>query len=82
MVVKVIELVASSKTSWQDAVKDGIREASQSLRHIKAIDVVKQSAHVNERGDIVEYRVTLHIAFGVEHHSHLVGAGVEVARAT
>ena len=73
-VVKVVELVASSNTSWEDAAKQALREAAQSLRHIKAVDVVKHSAHVDEIGDITEYRVTLHVAFEVEHHSHLVGA--------
>jgi hypothetical protein len=71
-VVKVIELVASSKKGWEDAVQDAVREASQSLRHITAVDVVRQTAHV-EDGKISEYRVTLHVAFLVEHHSHLIG---------
>lgn len=82
MVVKVIELVASSKTGWEDAVKEAVREASQSLRHIKGVDVVKHSAHVDEKGEIVEYRATVHVAFGLEHHSHLIGTGAEVAHAT
>ena len=82
MIVKVIELIGSSTKSWEDAVKAAVREASQSLRHIRAIDVVKHSAHVDEAGEIVEFRATIHIAFGVEHHSQLVGAGGEVAHAT
>ena len=81
MIVKVIELVGTSKKSWEDAMKEAVRESSQSLRHIKAVDVVKQSAHVDENGEIVEYRVTVHIAFGVEHHSQLVGSGAGVAHA-
>lgn len=71
-VVKVIELVASSEKSWEDAVKQAIAEASQSLRHIRGVDVVKHTAHV-EAGKITEYRATLHVAFLVEHHSHLIG---------
>ena len=39
-VAKVVELVGSSKKSWEDAVQQMVREASQSLRHIKAVDVV------------------------------------------
>jgi hypothetical protein len=46
------------------------------------VDVVKHSAHVNENGELEEYRATIHIAFGVEHHSHLVGATGEVAHAS
>jgi flavin-binding protein dodecin len=82
MIVKVVELVGSSPISWEDAVKEAIREASQSLRHIKAVDVVKHTAHVDENGEIEEYRATMHVAFGVEHHSHLIGAGAQAAQAT
>ena len=72
-VVKVVELVASSTKSWEDAVQQAIAEAAQSLRHIRGVDVIKHSAHV-EGGKIVEYRATIHIAFLVEHHSQLIGA--------
>jgi dodecin len=71
-VVKVVELVGTSKKSWQDAAEEVIREASQSLRHITGVDVVKQTAHV-ENNKISEYRATVHVAFVVEHHSHLIG---------
>ena len=73
-VVKVVELVGTSKKSWQDAAEEAIREASQSLRHITGVDIVNQTAHV-ENGEIVEYRTTVNVAFVIEHHSHLVGAG-------
>ena len=75
-VVKVIELVASSEKSWEDAVQQAIAEASQSLRHIRGVDVIKHTAHV-EQGKITEYRATLHVAFLVEHHSQLIGGGPE-----
>ena len=79
-VVKVIELVASSKKSWEDAVQTAIEESSKSLRHIRGVDVIKHGAHV-EDGRIMEYRATLHIAFLVEHHSQLVsGAFVQEQR--
>jgi flavin-binding protein dodecin len=73
-VIKVIELVASSEKSWEDAVQQAIAEASQSLRHIRGVDVIKHTAHV-EHGKITEYRATLHVAFLVEHHSQLIGGG-------
>ena len=72
-VVKVLELVASSDKGWEDAARTALKEAAQSLRHIKAADIIKHSAHVNEKGEITEYRVTMHVAFEVEHHSQLVG---------
>ena len=72
-VVKVIELVGTSTESWDDAAKQAVAEASQSLRHITGVDVVNQTAHV-EDGKISEYRTTLNVAFVLEHHSHIVGA--------
>ena len=39
-VTKIIELVGSSKTSSDDAVKAALAEAQASLRNIKAVDVV------------------------------------------
>ena len=78
-VVKVVELVGTSKESWQDAAQQAIREASQSLRHITGVDVVNQTAHVDD-GKITEYRTTLNVAFVVEHHSHLISTGVEANR--
>jgi hypothetical protein len=73
-VVKVVELVGTSTKSWEDAVKETIKEASQSLRHITGVDVIKHTARV-EGGTITEYRATMNVALVVEHHSHLIGTG-------
>jgi len=70
--IKIIELVGNSTKGWQDAAERAIHDASESLRHIHGVDVVKQTAVV-EDGKIKEYRTTLHVAFAVEHPSHLVG---------
>ncbi|MEX0703508.1 MAG: dodecin family protein [Planctomycetales bacterium] len=76
MVVKVVELVGTSKKSWEDAVQQAVAEASESLRHITGVDLVHQTAHV-ENGKLSEYRATVRVAFVVEHHSHIVGAGAK-----
>jgi flavin-binding protein dodecin len=73
-VIKVIELVGTSKTSWEDAAQQVVTEASETLRNISGIDLVRHTAQV-ENGRISEYRSTVHVAFVVEHHSHIVGAG-------
>ena len=75
-VVKVVELVGTSSKSWEDAVHQMLEEASQTLRHITGVDVVKHTAHV-ENGKISEYRATCHVAFVVEHPSHLMGSGAK-----
>lgn len=73
--VKVVELVGTSNEGWEHAVREVVREASQSLRHITGVDLVHQTARVDETGKITEYRATVHLAFKVEHHSHIIGAG-------
>lgn len=73
-IVKTIEVVGTSGKSWEDAVHQVVAETSETLRHITGVDVVHQTAHV-ENGKISEYRATCHVAFVVEHPSHIVGAG-------
>jgi flavin-binding protein dodecin len=74
MVIKVVELVGTSTKSWEDAVQQVVKEASASLRHITGVDLVRHTAHV-ENGKISEYRATVNVAFVVEHHSQILGAG-------
>lgn len=64
-VIKVIELVGNSKVSWEDAAKNAVAEAAQTVRGITGIDVVGQTAVV-ENGVITEYRTNVKIAFVVE----------------
>ena len=62
-IVKIIELVGSSPASSDDAVKQALAEAQQTLRNIKAVDVVS----VGLRGDnLSEWRAHVRIAFLVE----------------
>ena len=65
MVVKVIELMASSKKGWDDAAKIAIEKASKSVNNIKTAWVQDQSVVVKDN-QITEYRVTLKVSFGVD----------------
>jgi len=64
-VVRVIEMVGVSDESWTDAVHLVVKRASQTLRHVTGVDVVKSSAVVKD-GKIIEYRVDAKVAFIVE----------------
>jgi flavin-binding protein dodecin len=65
-VTKIIELVGSSKTSSDEAVKAALEEARASLRNIKAVDVVS----VGLRGDdLDEWRALVRISFLIERVS-------------
>lgn len=63
---KVIELIGNSKESFEDAVQSALSDASKSIRHISAADCVKFSVKCEE-GRILEYRVDLKVAFGIEN---------------
>ena len=62
-VVKIIELVGSSKTSTDDAAKQALTEAQSSLRNIRAVDIVSTGI----RGEnLDEYRAHVRVAFIIE----------------
>jgi flavin-binding protein dodecin len=64
-VAKVVELTASSPSSFEDAVKNGIDKAAETLRNIQGAWVSEEKVEVKD-GQISEFRVTLRITFLVE----------------
>jgi flavin-binding protein dodecin len=65
-VIKIIELVGSSRSSSDDAVKAALADAQQTLRNIKAVDVVS----IGLRGDnLDEWRAHVRVAFLIERVS-------------
>ena len=67
-VVKVIEVVGSSPTSFSDAVRNAVSTASQTIRNITGVDVISSNASV-EDGEITLYKVQVKIAFLVDADS-------------
>ncbi len=63
-VVKVIEVIAQSKKSWEDAAANAVKEASKSVDNIKSIYIKDMSAKV-DGGKITTYRVVAKISFVV-----------------
>ena len=62
-VVKIIELIGTSTQSSDDAVQQALKEASATLRNIKAVDVVSTGL----RGDdLNEWRAHVRVAFLIE----------------
>ena len=65
-VVKIIELVGSSTTSSDDAVQNALSDARETLRNIKAVDVVSTGL----RGDdLNEWRAHVRVAVLIERVS-------------
>ncbi|SDQ27042.1 dodecin family protein [Flagellimonas zhangzhouensis] len=64
-VLKVIELLANSDNSWEDAAKNALDQASKSVKNIRSIYINEQSATVKD-GKIDNYRVNVKITFEVK----------------
>ncbi|PXW35912.1 dodecin [Nocardia sp. 348MFTsu5.1] len=64
-VYRVTEIVGTSLTSSDDAIKKAVARANQSLRHIDWFEVVDTRGHV-ENGEIAHFQVTLKIGFKIE----------------
>lgn len=64
-VLKVIEVLANSPTSWEDAAKVAVAEASKTVKNIRSVYVQDQSATVKD-GNIENFRVNVKITFEVK----------------
>ena len=64
-VVKVIEIMAESEKSWEDAANVALKAAAKSVKNIKAIYICDMQAIV-ENDEIVRYRVNAKLSFVVE----------------
>ncbi|HET8886166.1 MAG TPA: dodecin family protein [Salinimicrobium sp.] len=64
-VVKVIEVIASSEKSFDDAVQNAVKEAAKSIKNIKSVYVKEMKAKVSDN-KIISYGVNAKISFAVE----------------
>lgn len=64
-ILKVIEVLANSDKSWEDATKKAVAHASKSVKNIRSVYVNEQSATVND-GEVSEFRVNVKITFEVK----------------
>ena len=64
-VYKIIELVGTSPTSWEEAAKNAIDAAAKSLKNLRIAEVTKLDMKV-EDGKVVAYRARVTVSFKVE----------------
>ena len=64
-VLKVIEVLANSDKSWEDATRKAVSQASKSLKNIRSVYVQEQSASVKD-GEVTEFRVNVKITFEID----------------
>lgn len=61
-VIKIIELLAESDKSWEDATRNAVREASKSIRNIRSVWVKNLNAVVKD-GEIVSWQLNCILSF-------------------
>ncbi len=63
---RVIEVIGTSSTSWEDAAAQAVKTASETLHDLRVAEVVKQDIHLGESGEII-FRTKLELSFKYEH---------------
>ncbi len=61
-IYKVIQLVGSSENSWEEAAKNAIEKAGQTLRDLRVAEVEKLDMKV-ENGKVTAYRARVNLSF-------------------
>jgi dodecin len=64
-VLKVIEILADSDKSWEDATRKAVKKAGRSVNNIRSAWVQDQSVTVKD-GEVTAFRVSLKISFEVK----------------
>jgi flavin-binding protein dodecin len=65
-VYKVIELIGTSKDSWENAAAAAVERAGKSLRDLRVAEVVKLDLQLDAKGKIEAYRAKLNVSFKFE----------------
>ena len=64
-VYKIIELVGSSSTSWEDAAKNAVETASKTLKDLRIAEINKLDMKI-ENGKVTAYRARVNLSFKYE----------------
>ena len=67
-VAKIIEIIGSSQSGWEEAAQVAIDEASKTIHGIHGVEITDMTAKVDPNtGKITEYRAPVKISFALEH---------------
>lgn len=64
-VYKIVEVIGSSSTSWEDAARSAVKTASKSLRDLRIAEITKLDVKI-ESGKITAFRARLSLSFKYE----------------
>ena len=62
-VYKIVELVGTSDSSWEEAASFAVEEARKSLRNLRVAEVTQLDMHLNEDGSVAAYRAKVKLSF-------------------
>ena len=62
---KLVEIVGTSPTSFAEATRAAIADASKTIRHMDWFEVVEQRGRIAD-GKVQEFQVTLKVGFKIE----------------
>ena len=61
-VYKIIELVGTSKTSWEEAAKNAVERAGKSLKDLRIAEIIRLDMAVDD-GKVSQYRARVNVSF-------------------
>lgn len=61
-IYKIVEIVGTSKLSWEDAAKKAVETASKTLRDLRVAEIIKLDMKVVD-GKVVAYRARVSLSF-------------------
>ena len=64
-VYRVTEIIGTSETSWEDAARNAVETASETLRDLRVAEIVKLDM-VIEDGEVAAYRARVNLSFKYE----------------
>ena len=62
-VARVTEIISSSTESFEDAVRQGVKRASQTLKNVRGAWVEGHKVECDAQGHVKEFRVILKVTF-------------------
>jgi flavin-binding protein dodecin len=65
-VYKVIELIGTSRESWEKAAASAVEQAAKSLRDLRVAEVVELDMQLDAQGKVEAYRAKLNVSFKFE----------------
>ena len=64
-VARVTEIISGSSKSFDDAIREGIKRANETLKNVEGVWIKDQSVQL-KKGEIREFRVAMMVTFVLE----------------